>query len=41
MQKIKNAEPLVGVHTHTHTHTDNLVNKKDINKISAQNKPII
>ena len=39
MQKIKNAETLVGVHTHTHT--DNLVNKKDINKISAQNKPII
>ena len=43
MQKIRNAETLVGVHTHTHTHThtDNLVNKKDINKISTQNKPII
>ena len=32
MQKIRNAETLVGVHTHTHTHTDNLVNEKDINK---------
>jgi len=41
MQKIRNAETLVGVHTHAHTHTDNLVNKKDINKISTQNKPII
>lgn len=41
MQKIRNAETLVGVHIHTHTHTDNLVNKKDINKISTQNKPII
>ena len=41
MQKIRNAETLVGVHTRTHTHTDNLVNKKDINKISTQNKPII
>ena len=41
MQKIRNAETLVGVHTHTHTHTDNLVNKKDINKISIQNKPMI
>ena len=41
MQKIRNTETLVGVHTHTHTHTDNLVNKKDINKISTQNKPII
>lgn len=39
MQKIRNAETLVGVHTRTHM--DNLVNKKDINKISTQNKPII
>lgn len=41
MQKIRNAETLAGVHTHTHTHTDNLLNKKNINKISTQNKPII
>lgn len=34
MQKIRNAETLAGVHT------DNLVNEKDMNKISTQNKPI-
>ncbi len=40
MQMIKDAETLAGVHTHTHTHTDNLTNKKILNIISTQNKPI-
>ena len=38
MQKTKNAETTAGVHTHTHT--DNLINNKNISKISTQNKPI-
>ena len=36
MQKTKNAETTAGVHTHT----DNLINNKNISKISTQNKPI-